>query len=125
MLGLVFPPRPRSGRERGTSWSPSVCDNTDYGLSPLPGTELKWGRGRALSYLCSQRASREAAEEPTTCAHVPAGKEPAVRKNTLVIGERAAATIRGRVCGSGGGEEICEALPDSIQKDRRERQHGE
>lgn len=75
-----------------------------------------------MSYLCSQRASREAAEEPTTCAHVPAGKEPAVRKNAFVIGERAA-TIRGRVCGS-GGEEICEALPDSIHKDKRERRPG-
>lgn len=49
-----------------------------------------------MSYLCSQRASREAAEEPTTCAHVPAGKEPAVRKNAFVIGERAATTPRER-----------------------------
>lgn len=109
-LGLVFPPRPRStsGRERGTSWDPSICRQGLRRL-PLAAKELKWGRGSALSYLCSQRASREADDVRTHSC----------RQRTGCLKKHVCDPRGPRV---GGREEICEALLDSIQKEME--RHG-
>lgn len=95
---LCFPlaPEARAGGRGGRVGSPSICRQ---GLQPLPLAAKELERGRALSYLRSRRASGEAERRAHTF--------PGVWENTLVI--------------QSGGEEICQALPDSIQKETERR----